>query len=193
MAKPVQELPVMTFATASAFENWLAENFEEPAGLWVKVAKKASGIASVTHPEALDIALCFGWIDGQRRAFDDDYFLQKFTPRRPRSKWSKINRDKVLQLIEDGRMRPSGMAQIEAARADGRWQDAYASQSRMTVPEDLQVRLDEQPDASRFFDSLDSRNRYAILYRIQDAKRAETRVRRIEQFMEMLMNGEKIY
>ncbi|MEZ4568926.1 MAG: YdeI/OmpD-associated family protein [Thermomicrobiales bacterium] len=156
------------------------------------MAKKASGIASVTHPEALDIALCFGWIDGQRRAFDDDYFLQKFTAPPPQ------------QVVEDqpgqGPAADRGWQDAairhgpdQAARADGRWQDAYASQSRMTVPEDLQVRLDEQPDASRFFDSLDSRNRYAILYRIQDAKRAETRVRRIEQFMEMLMNGEKIY
>jgi uncharacterized protein YdeI (YjbR/CyaY-like superfamily) len=190
---PSPELPVISFATEAEFEHWLADNYEDPGGLWLKIAKKASGIASVTHAEALDVALCYGWIDGQRRSFDADYFLQKFTPRRPRSKWSQVNRDKVNQLIAEGRMQPAGLAEIEAAKADGRWDDAYPPQSKMTVPEDLQALLDAHPEARAFFESLDSRNRYAILYRLQDAKRPETRARRLEQFFQMMVDGEKLH
>ena len=193
VAKTPPELPVIEFASAADFERWLAGNYEDPGGLWIKLARKASGIPSVTYPEALDVALCYGWIDGLRRSFDENYYVQKFTPRRARSKWSKINREKVARLIEAGRMQPSGMAQIEAAKADGRWQDAYDSPSKMTVPDDLQSRLDEHPEAAAFFGGLDSRNRYAILYRIQDAKRPETRARRIEQFFQMMVDGEKLY
>lgn len=193
VAKTPPELPVIEFATADDFEAWLSENYEDPGGLWIKLARKASGIPSVTYPEALDVALCYGWIDGLRRSFDENYYVQKFTPRRARSKWSKINREKVALLVEAGRMQPAGMAQIEAAKADGRWQDAYDSPSKMTVPDDLQARLDEHPEAATFFQGLDSRNRYAILYRIQDAKRPDTRARRIEQFFQMMVDGEKLY
>lgn len=193
MTKAKPELPVIPFASEAAFEVWLADNFEDPAGLWLKIAKKASGIESITYHEALDVALCYGWIDGQRRGFDDDYFLQKFTPRRPRSKWSQVNRDKVTALIAAGRMQPSGQAAIDAAKADGRWDDAYPPQSQMEVPDDLQAWLDAHPAAREFFDSLDSRNRFAILYRLHDAKRPETRARRLEQFMSMLTEGEKLY
>ena len=157
------------------------------------MAKKASGLASVDHPGALDVALCFGWIDGQRKKFDDTHFLQKFTPRRPRSKWSKINREKVENLIEQGRMREAGLAQIEAAKADGRWDAAYDSPSNATVPDDLQAALDANPEAKAFFETLTSNNRFAILYRIQDAKRPETRQRRIDKFIEMLNNKETVY
>ncbi len=193
MTKAKSDPPIMTFASEDEFESWLASNFEDPVGIWMKIAKKASGIESITHIEALDVALCFGWIDGQRRAFDEHYFLQKFTPRRTRSKWSQINQEKVGRLIAVGRMRPSGQAQIDAAKADGRWEDAYEPQSRIGIPEDLQARFDEHPEAQEFFEHLDSRNRYAILYRIQDAKRPETRARRLEQFVSMLISGEKIY
>lgn len=193
MTETAPDPPVITFATQAEFERWLAEHFTCQAGLWMKIAKKASGITSISHLEALDVALCYGWIDGQRRALDDDYFLQKFTPRRARSKWSQVNREKVARLIAAGRMQPPGLAQIEAAQADGRWAAAYEPPSRISVPEDLQARLDEHPDARDFFERLDSRNRYAILYRLHDAKRPETRARRLEQFVAMLVKGEKLY
>lgn len=193
MSQTPTDLPVIAFATQDDFETWLAEHHESAAGVWIKVARKGSGIASIDHPQALDIALCYGWIDGTRRSFDEHYYLQRFTPRRPRSKWSKINREKVEPLIEEGCMQPAGMREIERAKADGRWDRAYDSPSNMTVPDDLQARLDEHPEAKAFFEGLDSRNRYAILYRIHDAKRPETRARRIEQFVEMLRNGEKVH
>lgn len=157
------------------------------------MAKKDSGIASVNHPEALEVALCYGWIDGQRKAEDDKYFLQRFTPRTPRSTWSKINRDKALKLIEEGRMQPAGLAEVDRARSDGRWDAAYDAQSVATVPPDLQAALDANPKAAAFFAKLDSRNRYAVLFRTQGAKKPETRARRIAQFVEMLAKGEKIH
>jgi uncharacterized protein YdeI (YjbR/CyaY-like superfamily) len=185
-------LPTLTFASAQAWERWLEANHDAD-GVWIKMAKKRSGIASVTHAEALEIALCFGWIDGQRKGFDEALFLQKFTPRRPRSKWSRINRGKAEELIEAGRMRPAGLAEVERARADGRWEAAYEPQSAATVPRDLQRELDARPEAATFFDSLDSRNRYAILYRLQDAKRPETRARRLAEFVAMLEEHHKLY
>jgi len=157
------------------------------------MAKKDSGIASVTHAEALEVALCYGWIDGQRKSEDERHFLQRFTPRTARSTWSKINRDKALKLIEEGRMQPAGLAEVERARADGRWEAAYDAQSVATVPPDLQAALDANPKAAAFFAKLDSRNRYAVLFRTQGAKKPETRARRIGQFVEMLAKGEKIY
>jgi uncharacterized protein YdeI (YjbR/CyaY-like superfamily) len=157
------------------------------------MAKKDSGIASVNHPEALEVALCYGWIDGQRKAQDDKHFLQRFTPRTPRSTWSKINRDKALKLIDEGRMQPAGLAEVDRARADGRWDAAYDAQSVATVPPDLQAALDANPKAAAFFAKLDSRNRYAVLFRTQGAKKPETRARRIAQFVEMLAKGEKIH
>ncbi len=157
------------------------------------MARKGSGIASVTHAEALEVALCYGWIDGQRKAEDDTHFLQRFTPRTPRSTWSKINRDKALKLIEEGRMQPAGLAEVDRARADGRWDAAYDAQSVATVPPDLQAAFDANPKAAAFFAKLDSRNRYSVLFRTQGAKKPETRARRIAQFVEMLAKGEKIY
>lgn len=157
------------------------------------MAKKDSGITSVNHAEALEVALCYGWIDGQRKAEDSKYFLQRFTPRTPRSTWSKINRDKALKLIEEGRMQPAGLAEVDRARADGRWDAAYDAQSVATVPPDLQAALNAKPKAAAFFAKLDSRNRYAVLFRTQGAKKPETRARRIAQFVEMLAKGEKIH
>ncbi|HEU0019596.1 MAG TPA: YdeI/OmpD-associated family protein [Thermoleophilaceae bacterium] len=187
------DLPILPFPSQAAWETWLEENHSDAQGLWLKIAKKASGIETVTYVEALEIALCFGWIDGQRGRFDDEWFVQRFTPRRARSRWSQINRDKVERLIADGRMRPAGLREVERAKEDGRWEAAYASQSKIEVPDDLQRALDANSAAKEFFGTLDSANRYAVLYRIHDAKRATTRSRRIEQFVAMLARGEKIH
>src|ERR671936_2069902 len=157
------------------------------------MAKKASGIPSVAYPEVLDTALCFGWIDGRRNALDDTYFLQRFTPRRPRSRWSKINREKAEALIAAGRMRPAGLREVERAKADGRWDAAYEGQASATVPDDLQAALDADGRARAFFDALNATNRYSIIYRVNDAKRPETRARRIAKYVAMCAAGEKIY
>ena len=193
MAKSISELPIIPFASALEWEQWLEENASISDGLWLKIAKKESGHASVNYHQALDVALCFGWIDGQKNKFDDAYFLQKFTPRRAKSPWSKINQDKVAALIEQGKMREAGHKEIERAKADGRWEAAYESQSKMTVPEDFQAALDKNPAAQLFFDQLNSVNRYSILYRITTAKKADTRQNRIEKFIAMLNEGKKIY
>ena len=187
------DLPILTFASEAEWEEWLEANHTGSDGVWMKIAKKASGVRTTAYPEVLDVAICFGWIDGQRRPLDDTYFLQRFTPRRRRSKWSQVNRDKATRLIEEGRMRPAGMAEVERARADGRWDAAYEPPSRITVPEDLQRAFDRNPKAQAFFATLDSQNRYAVLYRIQDAKRPDTRARRIEQFVAMLEAGQKLH
>jgi uncharacterized protein YdeI (YjbR/CyaY-like superfamily) len=187
------DFPTLFFSSSAECEAWLAGNHAESDGIWVKIAKKGSGIASVRYPEVLEIALCFGWIDGQRRALDEDHFLQRLTPRRGRSRWSKINRGKAEALIAAGSMRPAGLAQVEAAKSDGRWDAAYEGQAGATVPDDLQAALDASPAAAEFFAGLDSQNRYAILYRLQDAKRAETRERRLRKFVGMLERGEKIH
>jgi uncharacterized protein YdeI (YjbR/CyaY-like superfamily) len=181
------------FVTPADFEAWLEAEHERADELWLKIAKKGSGIESITHPEAVEIALCFGWIDGVRKAFDEDWFLQRFTPRRPRSRWSRINRDRVEALIADGRVRPAGMREYEAAKADGRLANAYEPSSRLTVPPDLQRALDANPAAAQFFETLDARNRTAVLYRIDDAKRVETREGRIAKYVEMLAEGRKLY
>ncbi len=183
--------PVIPFESQAAWEAWLAEEHAKASGVWVKIAKKASGVPSVTFAEALESALCHGWIDGQRNRFDDQWFLQRFTPRRRRSNWSKVNRAKVERLIADGRMRPAGLREVERARADGRWDAAYDAPSVATVPEDLQRALDENPAAAAFFATLNKQNRFAILYRVHDAKRPETRARRIERFVAMLSEGTK--
>lgn len=165
-------LPMLGFATQHDWEAWLTEHYADPTGIWLKFAKKATGTPSISYAEALESALCYGWIDGQKAAFDEQYWLQKFTPRRPKSVWSQINRDKANALIEAGRMQPSGLLQVEQAQADGRWDAAYASQSRATVPDDLQEALDNNPSARDFFLTLNSVNRYAIIYRVQTAKKA---------------------
>jgi uncharacterized protein YdeI (YjbR/CyaY-like superfamily) len=186
-------LPQISFASAEEWERWLEDNHDVAEGVWIKMAKKGAGIESVRHPEALESALCFGWIDGRREALDERYFLQRFTPRRPRSKWSRINREKVERLNVEGRLRPAGLAEVQRAKADGRWEAAYESPKRIAVPDDLQRELDARPKAKVSFAGLSSQNRYAILYRLQDAKKPETRARRLAKFVAMLEAGETVY
>jgi uncharacterized protein YdeI (YjbR/CyaY-like superfamily) len=186
------DLHSIPFASDADWERWLEENHASVDGVWIRMAKKGTGIDSVRYPEVLDTALCFGWIDGKRLALDEQYFLQRFVPRRPRSNWSRINAEKVERLTAEGRMRPAGLAEVERAKADGRWAAAYDSQRFSTVPEDLQAELDARPEAKAFFESLNRQNRYAILYQLQNAKRPETRARRLAKFVAMLEAGEKV-
>jgi uncharacterized protein YdeI (YjbR/CyaY-like superfamily) len=187
------DLPIVGFATREEWRAWLAADHATSSGVWLKIAKAGSGSEGVSYADALEVALCYGWIDGQKRKLDDDHWLQRFTPRKARSRWSRINRDKATALIERGEMQPAGLRQVEAARADGRWDAAYAGQRTAAVPDDLRRALDADPDAAEFFSTLDSRNRYAILYRVQDAKKPETRARRIDKYVAMLAAGEKLY
>lgn len=187
------DLPRLRFASAAEWEAWLEESHATRDGVWIEIAKKGTGIDSVRYPEALESALCFGWIDGRREALDERHFLQRYTPRRSRSRWSKINREAAERLVAEGRMRPAGLAEVERAKADGRWDAAYEGQRRMTVPDDLQRELDARPQAMAFFGQLSSQNRYAILYRLHDAKRPETRARRLATFIAMLEAGETIH
>ncbi|MBA3426194.1 MAG: YdeI/OmpD-associated family protein [Rubrobacteraceae bacterium] len=187
------DLPIIPFASRGTWEVWLEEHHAASDGLWLKIAKKGSGIETVTFAEALDVALCYGWIDSQRSGFDERFFLQRFTPRKPRSKWSKVNCGKVTKLIEAGEMKPAGLREVERAKADGRWDAAYEPQSKATAPDDLRKELEKNEGAREFFATLDSRNRYAILHRIQDAKKPETRARRIEKYVAMLSEQKKIY
>lgn len=188
-----KDQPVMLFASKNAWASWLNKNQATSAGLWLRLAKKAAELESVTYAEALDVALCYGWIDGQKKSFDQESWLQKFTPRGTKSIWSKINREKAQELIEAGKMQPAGLQAIEKAKQDGRWDAAYDSQSKATVPDDLQAALDRNPQAKAFFATLNSVNRYAILFRIQTAKKVETRARRIQQFIQMLEKNEKLH
>jgi uncharacterized protein YdeI (YjbR/CyaY-like superfamily) len=185
--------PAAFFSSRADWESWLERHHGDEAGVWVKLAKKGSGIESVGYPDVLEVALCFGWIDGQRKALDEDFFLQRFTPRRARSRWSRANREWAARLIASGLMREPGLREVERARADGRWDAAYDGPRSATVPDDLERALAANRAASEFFASLDGRNRYAILYRVQDAKRPDTRARRIAQFVEMLARGETIH
>ena len=187
------ELPTILFERADEMEAWLEDNHGSSPGLWLNIAKKGSGVASVNYAEALELALCFGWIDSQKRGLDECFFLQRFTPRRPRGRWSRINREKAEALIAAERMRPAGLAEVEAAKADGRWEAAYAGQRTAEVPVDLRRELDANPAASEFFAGLDSANRYAVIYRLNDAKKPETRERRLRKFVAMLERGEKIH
>jgi uncharacterized protein YdeI (YjbR/CyaY-like superfamily) len=186
-------LPIKLFASAHAWQRWLQAEHARSPGVWLKFAKRGHAAATVSYAEALEVALCFGWIDGQKNKLDAEFWLQKFTPRAARSRWSQINCAKALGLIESGRMQPAGLKAVEQAQADGRWAAAYSSQSRAQVSPDLQRALDAQPAAREFFATLDSRNRYSILYRIQDAKKPETRARRIAAFVEMLAQGKTLY
>lgn len=190
---PATPLATLRCKDTQAFTQWLAKHHVSSAGVWLQIAKKDSGLASITYAEALEVALCQGWIDGQKNAMDAQYFLQKFTPRRARSTWSKINCAKALALMESGAMQPAGLAEVERAKADGRWDAAYDAQSKMTVPDDLAALLAKSPKSKAFFESLDSRNRFAILFRLQTAKKVETRERRLVKFVDMLKRGEKIY
>jgi uncharacterized protein YdeI (YjbR/CyaY-like superfamily) len=190
---PPDPLPVMTFESTDAWDRWLAAHHADSAGLWLKIAKKGAAGATISYSDALDVALCHGWIDGQKGRYDDDYWLQRFTPRKPASRWSKINTERAAALTASGRMRPAGLREVERAQADGRWEQAYESQSRVTVPEDLARALAANERAGAFFATLDSANRYAILYRIGTAKKPETRAKRIATFVAMLSEHKKIH
>jgi uncharacterized protein YdeI (YjbR/CyaY-like superfamily) len=187
------DLPVLAFGSLQSWRDWLAGHHQTSSGLWLKIAKKGSATPTVSYAEAIDGALCYGWIDGQKGKLDDEHWLQRFTPRKPRSRWSKINREKAELLIADGRMQPAGLREVEAARADGRWDAAYAGQATATVPPDLARELDLNPVAKEFFATLNSVNRYAILYRIQDAKRPQTRADRIAKYVAMLNEHQTIH
>jgi uncharacterized protein YdeI (YjbR/CyaY-like superfamily) len=183
----------LRFASQAEWESWLEEHHAASTGVWLEIAKKGAGVETVSHAEALEAALCYGWIDGQRKGLDERFFLQRFTPRRARSTWSRVNRERAIELIEQGRMKPAGLAEVERARRDGRWDAAYEPQSTASVPDDLQRELDRNPRAAEVFAALNSRNRYAIIYRLRDAKRPETRARRLTRFVAMLEAGEKLY
>lgn len=189
-AKPKAELPTLSFADQAEWRAWLAVEHATSAGIWLKLAKKATGIASINYAQALDEALCYGWIDGQKKSFDEQYWLQKFTPRGKKSIWSKVNRDHIERLSAAGLMHAAGEAEVERAKADGRWDAAYDSPKNSTVPEDFQAALDASPTAASFFATLKQANRYSFLFRIQTAKKPETRAKRIGDFIAMLERGE---
>jgi uncharacterized protein YdeI (YjbR/CyaY-like superfamily) len=189
-------LPILSCRGVAEWERWLVENHATSSGVWLMIPKKGSREAEAggtSYADALELALCFGWIDGQKAAYDDAAWLQRFTRRGPRSKWSRINREHATRLIIEGRMRPAGAEQVELAKRDGRWEVAYEPQSAATVPDDLAAELERSPEAKAFFATLNSVNRYAILYRIGEAKRPETRARRIHKYIEMLERGEKLH
>jgi uncharacterized protein YdeI (YjbR/CyaY-like superfamily) len=185
--------PVLTFASQAEWEAWLDAEHASADGVWLKFAKKGSGVETVVYAEALDVALCYGWIDSQVARLDERFYLQKFTPRRARSKWSRINRDKIEELTRQGRMRTAGLEQVELAKADGRWDAAYASPANLEMPDDLQAALDASAKAAAFWETLNKSNRYAIVFQLEDAKKPETRARRLEKFVGMLERGEKLY
>jgi len=186
-------LPILAFDDARAWGRWLSRHGSAQKGLWLKLAKKGNAAPSVTHAQAIETALCHGWIDGQIQRYDALWWLVRFTPRQPRSKWSQINCRTALRLIDEGRMQPAGLAQVQSAQADGRWDAAYAAQSEATVPPDLQAALDACPSAAELFARLDGANRFAILYRVHEPRQAATRARRIVQLVEMLARGETIH
>jgi uncharacterized protein YdeI (YjbR/CyaY-like superfamily) len=183
----------LPFTDQAAWRAWLAENHASSDGVWIKFAKKGSGIPTVVYAEAVEESLIHGWIDGQVKRVDDDFYMQRFTPRRAQSRWSKINRAKAEKLIAEGRMHPAGLAEVERAKADGRWERAYDSPTTATVPDDLRAALEAEPAAAKLFSELDGNNRYAILHRLQNVKRPETRVRKIAEYVEMLARGETIH
>ncbi|RNF86448.1 YdeI/OmpD-associated family protein [Montanilutibacter psychrotolerans] len=185
-------LPIKLFRDASAFETWLCAHVDGK-GVWLQIAKKGAGLESVSYVEALDVALCHGWIDGQKRGLDAQYFLQRFTPRRARSLWSQINIGKIERLIAQGRMGEGGLREVEAAKADGRWQAAYASSTTMDVPPELAEALAANPEAAAFFEQLDKTNRYAFCWRVHTAKKPETRLARARKFVEMMASGDSIH
>jgi len=187
------ELEILLFSTPGDLEQWLEAHAASSPGLWLKIAKKGAPEPSVTYAEALELALCFGWIDSQKRGLDETHFLQRFTPRRPRGRWSKINREKAEALAKTGALRPAGAAEVAAAKDDGRWEAAYEGSRTAKVPDDLQAELDASPKAAAFFADLDSANRYAITWRLGEAKKPETRARRLAKFVAMLENGEKLH
>ena len=193
MPKAPRDLPVIAFSSQQAFDVWLASQPGDCRGLWLKIAKKSSGIASISRAEAVDSALCHGWIDGQLDSFDSNYWLIRFTPRQSTSKWSEINRARAQELVALDRMRSAGLKEIERAKKDGRWDAAYAAQSTAQVPDDLARALAKSKKAKAFFETLDSKNRFSILYRVHSAKKPEARAARIEKFVAMLVEGETLY
>lgn len=186
-------LPVLLFESQNQWRTWLKDNHNLPQGVWLKHAKKPSGKASVSYQDALEVALCYGWIDSQKQAYDSNYYLQKFTPRGPKSIWSKINVTKAEELIKSGKMQPAGLAAIEGAKHDGRWDAAYEPASTNKIPKDFLAELNKNPKAKEFFKMLNKANVYAFSWRIQTAKKAETRKARIEKFIQMLNRGEKLH
>lgn len=190
---PTGDLPIVFFADASTFDTWLAKNHATSRGAWLKLSKKGAAVTSLTYNEAVELALIWGWIDSQKGRFDETAYILKFTPRGPRSIWSKINRDKATALIAEGRVKPSGLAEIENAKKNGRWDAAYDSQSKAAIPEDLARALAANPRAEAFFATLNSVNRYAVLFRIHNVKKAETRARKIAQYVDMLARHEKLH
>ncbi len=186
-------LPILEFADAAGWERWLEAHHDDAAGVWVRFAKRGAPRATLTFSEALEQALCFGWIDGQINRYDDFFYLHRFTRRRPRSRWSQINRRAATALIDAGRMRPAGLAQVDAAKADGRWEAAYEPQSRATVPADLQAAIDADPRAKAFFASLTGAARYAFIYRLTTIRKPETRARRIASYVELLREGRTLH
>jgi uncharacterized protein YdeI (YjbR/CyaY-like superfamily) len=200
MVKPTApaELPsppeaTLSFATAAAWRSWLAKNHGKASGLWMRLAKTGAGVASISYAEAIEAALCHGWIDGQRKAESAQFYLQRFSPRTAKSIWSKINRDKALALIASGHMKPAGLKEVERAQADGRWDNAYDGARSIGVPDDLQAALDAAPAAAAFFKTLNGQNRYAVLFRIHHAKKPETRAKRIQTFVQMLARHETLH
>lgn len=187
------EIPVLPFIDRKNWSTWLEQNHASSTGIWILFAKKNSGVASVTYAEALDIAIAYGWIDSQKKSHDEKMFLQKFTPRGKRSIWSVVNRTKALAMMESGEMKPAGLAEVERAKSDGRWDAAYEPQTRAQVPADLRKALDANPKAAKFFATLSSQNRYAILFRVHTARKTETRQKRIEQFVAMLARHETLH
>jgi uncharacterized protein YdeI (YjbR/CyaY-like superfamily) len=190
--RPKDNLPVILFETEEKWNNWLEEN-ANATGLWVRIAKKKSTLVSITYQQALEVALCFGWIDGLKKAYDEDTWIQRFSPRKPASKWSKINKEKAKQLIAEGRMKTQGMEIIKIAKEKRTWQNAYDSQKNAKVPADLKKELDKNPEAKEFFSTLDKINRYAIIYRLQISKTPEIRAKNMAKFIEMLSNKKKIH
>jgi len=188
-----KDLPVLLFTSSEKWRDWLEANHDQSRGVWLKHAKKASGKESVSYQEALDEALCYGWIDSQIQTYDSNYYLQKYTPRGPKSIWSKVNVAKADALIKSGKMQSAGLAAIDAAKQDSRWAAAYDSSSASTVPEDFQAALDKNPKAKQFFETLNKTNTYAFCWRVQTAKKPETRKARIEKFIDMLSRGEKLH
>jgi uncharacterized protein YdeI (YjbR/CyaY-like superfamily) len=193
MLHPKDNRPIESFETAKDFEIWLKKNHKTAEGMWVRFYKKDSGIDSITYPQAVEVALCYGWIDAVMNKYDEQSYIQRFTPRRSKSIWSKINIDKVTRLIEEGRMKPAGLKEIEAAKADGRWQAAYDSPSNTKMPEDFLLKLSKNDNAKQFFDTLNKANTYAIAWRLQTAKKPETREKRMNIILEMLSMGEKFH
>lgn len=189
---PKDNLPVVLFETKESWSNWLDE-FGNTTGIWVRIAKKKSNIVSVTYQQALEVALCYGWIDGLKKAFDEDTWIQRFSPRKATSLWSKINRDKAEELIAEGKMRSAGFDIIKEAKEKGTWQNAYDSQKNAKVPGYFKTELEKNPEAAEFFKTLDSINRYAIIFRLQTARTPELRAKRLNQFIEMLKREEKIH